>query len=239
MKVIDTFSRTVSNGWGTSDSGHQWVILDGPPSQYSVSNGVGRISLTGDAIAVLLIDGAEMKDFDAEFKARIFPTDSDESNVRLVSFTFRFESAALFLDFYRVPNETRLEFSISRPDGEFDFLADAIVTGINPHSHQCTLRVLAEGNRVRAKAWNSAQSEPSEWHIDYIDNDIDTAAGQFGIWAFGWEEGDSFEFDDLSIISLDPSPLKVRIGGEWVAATPHIRRNGVWVPVNVSALAAQ
>src|SRR5690606_25881374 len=104
MKVVDTFTRTVSNGWGTSDSGHQWVI-DGPPSQYSVGNGVGKISLTGDAIAALLIDGAEMKDFDAEFKVRVFPLGSGS---RVVTFAFRLDlvnEESLFLDFYRTPSD--------------------------------------------------------------------------------------------------------------------------------------
>ena len=42
--ATDTFSRTVSNGWGTLDSGGTWTI-SGSTAQYSVSTGKGRFRI--------------------------------------------------------------------------------------------------------------------------------------------------------------------------------------------------
>ena len=39
---LDTFTRTVSNGWGQSDTGDNWSSVIAPASDYSVSGGVGR-----------------------------------------------------------------------------------------------------------------------------------------------------------------------------------------------------
>ena len=41
--VSDSFSRTVSNGWGTADLGGSWTVLD-HPAIWSVAPGVGSIN---------------------------------------------------------------------------------------------------------------------------------------------------------------------------------------------------
>lgn len=46
--ATDTFARTVSNGWGTADTGQAWTALvsPAPASDYSVSSGLGKHSLS-------------------------------------------------------------------------------------------------------------------------------------------------------------------------------------------------
>ena len=44
----DTFSRTVTNGWGQADSGGTWSVSS--PARFAVSGGVGTVSLTTDGI---------------------------------------------------------------------------------------------------------------------------------------------------------------------------------------------
>lgn len=43
-EVTDSFARTASSGWGTSDSGHAWTVV-GTASDYNAGSGVGTISL--------------------------------------------------------------------------------------------------------------------------------------------------------------------------------------------------
>jgi len=47
--IIDTFSRTVSNGWGVTDDGTAWTNVNGSASDYNVTPGAGSIlqSTTG------------------------------------------------------------------------------------------------------------------------------------------------------------------------------------------------
>lgn len=48
--VRDTFARTVSNGWGTSDTGQAWVTSGGSASDYAVGTGVGTHTLPTPAV---------------------------------------------------------------------------------------------------------------------------------------------------------------------------------------------
>ena len=43
--LTDTFTRTVSNGWGTADSGDVWTTSGGSASDYSVNGSSGLVSL--------------------------------------------------------------------------------------------------------------------------------------------------------------------------------------------------
>jgi len=59
-RADDTFTRTVSNGWGTSTSGHAWTTSGGVAADYSTSGTQGTVEVTAgasDRITVVDIAG--------------------------------------------------------------------------------------------------------------------------------------------------------------------------------------
>src|SRR5439155_23731556 len=49
--AADAFSRTVSNGWGTSDQGGGWATAGGLSSDYAVNGSAATIALTSPNVA--------------------------------------------------------------------------------------------------------------------------------------------------------------------------------------------
>lgn len=44
LPMIDSFARTVSNGWGTMDTSQSWTIAQASPADFGVSGGVGTMT---------------------------------------------------------------------------------------------------------------------------------------------------------------------------------------------------
>src|SRR5262249_31319360 len=42
--ITDTFTRSTSNGWGTSDSGTAWTVLEGTTGDFSTNGSAGVMS---------------------------------------------------------------------------------------------------------------------------------------------------------------------------------------------------
>src|SRR5690606_9208717 len=67
-RAEDGFARTVSDGWGTADSGQAWTASGGAPSDYSVSAGVATHShttvnhLRRTVLATTLVDVEQVVD---------------------------------------------------------------------------------------------------------------------------------------------------------------------------------
>src|SRR4029079_16885659 len=63
------FSRTVSNGWGNANTGGSWILLVNN-SDYSVSNGTGRLNLgSANALRSASLGGVSVLDTDISFRA--------------------------------------------------------------------------------------------------------------------------------------------------------------------------
>ncbi|HSW89882.1 MAG TPA: carboxypeptidase-like regulatory domain-containing protein [Patescibacteria group bacterium] len=70
--LTDTFTRTVSNGWGTSDNGKDYVIVSGSASDFSVSGTEGKINSPTSALTrAIVLNSTSQQDVDIKFQAKI------------------------------------------------------------------------------------------------------------------------------------------------------------------------
>ena len=81
--VSDTFTRTESNGWGTSDSGHAWATSGGSAADYSVGSGTGSVSLAAVNTRHFTFTGA-FTDVDMLAEVTVPVTATGERNATVV-----------------------------------------------------------------------------------------------------------------------------------------------------------
>ena len=203
--VTDTFTRTVSNGWGTSDSGFTWSTGGGTASDYSVSGGVGAhlvasiassrrcftnttvgdmdiyVSVTADQLATgdSLIGGVTSRYVDSDnlYQGQLRFTSTNTVQVVIIK---RVNTVETTLGTYTMPGVT--------------FAANTFYR----------LRFQLKATRLRAKGWLATDAETPEWQVTVYDNDLVTP----GLLGFRSISGSgstnvnpSVKYDDYVIIN--------------------------------------
>ena len=171
--VTDTFTRTVSNGWGANDSGLTWSTGGGSASDYSVGSGVGAhllasvgvsrrcflsttitdldlyVSATADQLATgdFLAAGltARYLDLDNLYSAQIRFTTANAVQVVIIK---RVNAVETTLGTYTMPATTFVAGTFYR------------------------LRFKLKGSLLRAKVWLATDAETPEWQVSVSDNDL-------------------------------------------------------------------
>lgn len=176
----DTFSRTVSNGWATTDSGLLWsTVGGGAAGDYSVGSGYGVQVLSTLDVSRRTAVTAVNPDFDiyCDITTSALATgDSlyggvtarmlDASNMYLARMEFTTSNAIIM-------SVRKIVADVQTSLGTFTL----------PFTHTAATFVRARfqgsGTTLRAKAWRVGDQEPDKWHVDTTDGSI-TAANQIG-----------------------------------------------------------
>jgi hypothetical protein len=179
IKAVDTFTRSASNGWGTSDSGHVWTTSGGAAADYSVNGTKGVISLTsvnvarGLSLAFTAIANQDIV-YDVEASAiALTQTIVAESRFRFVDNNNFYGAQVIF--------ETTGLVTL----GLYKIVA-GVVTGLGVPANlgsyiandQFTIRLQANGTAIKVKGWKSTLLEPVFFQINVTDAGV-TAAGTF------------------------------------------------------------
>ena len=176
----DTFTRTVTDGWGEMDSGDDWTNTGGAASDYDVGSGYGThllsavnssrrsvISIPGpdfdlycDVAASAVATGATLM---GGIVARY--TDADNLYYARVEFT---TAAGITLTLRK-----RVGGTESTVGGTFDReLTYAAGTMFR-------VRFQGQGSTLRMKVWRQSDMEPPAWHITATDTSL--ADGDVGV----------------------------------------------------------
>ena len=176
---LDTFTRTVANGWGTSDSGATWTLNGGVAGDYSVGSGVGVMSHSAVNVTRRMTDGASEVDSDRSVSAK--------TSALAVGGDIIAELVARYVDannYYRA----RLAFtpasgvvlSIRKRVAGVDTVLTTVTTGLaHIAANRYALRFRLVGNVLSAKMWAAAGAEPTAWTASIVDSSI-SAAGPSG-----------------------------------------------------------
>lgn len=179
--VLDAFGRTVSNGWGTADTGGAWTTSGGTAANYAVSGGKGTITLpTGDTNArtVLLPTSYGLTDMRATISSSQVATGANiNGQVR-----FRSVDASNYYVLSCAFDTTgNVDVSINRV---LAGAATTLVTSSNAVAYSAGsdvfTRVQAVGSTLRAKVWVGS-TEPTGWTVETTD--ANHASGQVGVRA--------------------------------------------------------
>jgi len=180
----DSFTRSVSNGWGTSTSGHAWSTNGGSASDYSVNGTRGILSLgTLSTLRSTYITALPVANLDRTFITRI-PVLATGAGI-LVRSTARWDVGANTHLTAGLQVETdqsvtaQLQVIIA---GAVTTVASKTVPGL---THTTTtdfrLRFRVDGPWMYMKIWGGA-TEPTQWTLAGWDTQV-AAAGHWGVRA--------------------------------------------------------
>ncbi|MDT0305058.1 hypothetical protein [Streptomonospora wellingtoniae] len=248
--LVDSFDRTVADGWGSADSGQAWVVDAGDVADFSVDGGVGTITVDAvSAIRRVTLD-AGLADLDLTVRIR--------TDTAPVGEAYRGIQAGVYVRWDPDTNEG-LFFGVTigtdtgRPDGGLRVSTSILTPASTPAPEEVApgvtaqaggwlrLRVLATGPEVRMRVWPDGAEEPEVWHAQgYTTGYLaagDVAVGG-GITALDTPVPALLEFSDLEVREPTPPDIRTRMVGE-VSEWPmrwDLSGNDVWVPITASGI---
>lgn len=201
--VVDTYSRTVASGWGSTDTGQAWTTVGGSSSDYSVGSGVGsQNNVTENTFRTAVID-AGVADVDCVVTARSNKLAAGSSQVieltgRLTDLSNHYTTRLTFTTAAAVRIEIR-----RRVGGVETIIASAVTTELTHVADTgYRLRLQVMGSSIKAKTWIVNTAEPTTWHVEATDNAVPTTGTGIGIFTtLGTgtsNEPVNYTFDDLS-----------------------------------------
>jgi hypothetical protein len=178
--ITDSFTRTVSGGWGTATSGQTWATSGGASSDYSVNGASGLHSLTSVNVSRNTAAGPVVTDFDVEasFSTSVLAAGGSH----FVTLIGRYADANNLM-MARVEFTTAQAVNITirkRVAGVETQLSTAATTLTHAAGALFRARFTGFGAAFQARVWLASSAEPTVWHTTVTDSSI-TAAGQIGV----------------------------------------------------------
>jgi hypothetical protein len=211
----DTFTRSVSNGWGSADLNGTWSPVQGPSSALSVGSGQGTI-VTPEGYANLrqvALSSPPQRDVDVTAKLSF----SDIKGTGAYSYTSLLVRRQANGSYLRVGlwafSTGKLLIHSQTSDGA-TVAADADTGVAFTPGTSYTLRVQVQGaspTTIRAKAWKTGTAEPAAWQQEAKTTQGPQVAGTLGVRtsAIKTASAVSVKFDDVnaSLIPVATSDL--------------------------------
>lgn len=208
--VVDTYSRTVTGGWTTADTGQAWTVTGGSASDYSVGSGVGQQNnVTENVFRLASLDTG---DTDFDFTIEVASSKAVAGASQIVEFFGRSASAVTVDNAYMV----RLTFTTAsavtidirkRVAGTPTTIAAAVTTGLTHAAGTFfSVRFSGQGTTLKARVWLSSSTESDTWDVEVTDTSLvaGTIIGARSVLASGTSnEPVVFSFDNLRTAVAD------------------------------------
>lgn len=179
----DTFTRSESNGWGSSTSAHAWTTTGGAAADYSVNGARGLISIDAvNSLRSTYISTLQVADIDRTFTVRI-PVLATGAGI-LVRSAARWNvgSGDYLAGALQVETNQTVTAGLNVVLG--GSLVSATTKTVVGLTHTTTrdfrLRFKTDGPWMFVKIWDNAGTEPTQWTLCAYGTQV-TAAGVFGI----------------------------------------------------------
>lgn len=179
--VSDNYTRTVSSGWGAATTGDTWTASGGSASDFSVSSGLGRMSLGTVNVARWALAPSAYADVNlsvflstsklavgAPQYISLAARAADVNNCYTARLAFNTDQTAILAIVKRVA-------SVETVLGTYVVPGLTHVAGVF-----FGLRFRVVGSTLQARAWPFAYEEPQGWPLTVTDTAL-TAAGNIGI----------------------------------------------------------
>jgi len=176
--LSDTFARSVSNGWGTSDTSQVWSTGGGTSADYNVTGTVGTHTLATTNASRRCFTDATFADVD--MRGDILTSAAATGGSLFGGLSARYMDSS---NFYTV----RLEFttanalilSLRKFVGavETQLATFSLTDTYTPASTWVRVRFQVQGATLRARAWLATVTEPAgSWQVTATDSSLSTAA---------------------------------------------------------------
>ncbi|MDT9688200.1 hypothetical protein Q5762_07490 [Streptomyces sp. P9(2023)] len=176
----DAFTRSVSNGWGTADSGQAWATAGGTAANFSVNGTVGQHSITtlnaprATTIAIVSPD----VDVTFDFALSVVPTGD---NVFIQSMARRVDSSNFYNARVQIAAGGAMTLSIRKTVAGVDTQLATFATGLTYVAATLyRLRFTVTGDALSASIWLASGTPPPAPQATATDSAF-TAAGSVGL----------------------------------------------------------
>jgi hypothetical protein len=224
-EAYDPFERSVSDGWGTADTGGSW---SGTDSTFDVAAGVGTITLSSNTNRNAYLSSTSLRDQEVLVRVRV-----DRLAVGSDHFIWLYLRRQDGSNYY----QARLTFtttgktvlSLREVSGGTTTVLDAATTSA-PHATTdwYWLRVRLSGSSTlvaKGRLWKDGTTEPSDWTVEATDASPPAALQNAGDLGVRFQLGGSYSgsypaiaaFDDLAQTDLGG-------GGEAIGADDYVSR---------------
>lgn len=177
--VWDAFTRTTSNGWGTSTSGAVWATANAAASDFSTSGSAGLHSVGSVNASRYTVTASPSADLDLRLDTSTSALATGGPQyahvaARYVDANNNYSARLAFQT-----NQTLQLVIQKRVAGTQTDLVTVTVPGVHAAATLYTIRFQLEGSALRAKAWPASQPEPDIWQATTTDTSL-PAAGSVG-----------------------------------------------------------
>lgn len=239
--VTDTFTRTVSSSWGTSDTGHTYALtgVGGTvaAANWNVAGGVATVSVpVANATRTATIVGIAMRDVEVTIQVSLPFTDVTGAQLA-ASITLRDQGGGHYI-YARVFINTDESITLGIIDNFANayVAVDTVIAGLTHSSSQpLRIRAQAEGNTFRAKVWAAGANEPYGWQVSgHSTAVVDPGTISVWVWVLAGNTNTLpiiFSIDNIKVRSL-------RFSGE-IAAWPQrwdISGNDITAPIEAAGI---
>lgn len=186
--TTDTFTRTVSNGWGSTDTGQAWQTAGGVASDYSVGSNIGTMSVGVVNTTRRCLLPASFVPADVDLKVKASPTVLAAGGNIESSLMVRIDPNDVDNTYYYGEVEYNYQVSrtvrariVKRVAGvDTELIAAFDVPGMTYAANSWWwIRFQAVGTRLRIKVWPDTLGEPPEWNASVTDSTL--TSGRVGI----------------------------------------------------------
>jgi PKD repeat protein len=208
--VIDTFGRTSTNSWGSTNPGGAYT-LNGTAADFDVANGVGTMNVpTGGAMRTALLNSVSAQDVD--LLVRVSVDKAPAGGAYFLYGVVRRNGTNEYRPKIRFRADGIIAVQASRvvANAETPLGNEVAVSGLAPTPGSFIwLRAQVTGTSpttISVKAWADGQAEPSSWQFTATDSTagLQTAGGA-GLRAYiGGNVSTApvkFTFDDFSVVA--------------------------------------
>lgn len=182
----DAFTRTLSSGWGSADTGGAWTIPSSS-GQFGVGNGVSRVQLTAGEGLDATLSGVSSTSSDSRIYTALDRAITGGS--QYISLVGRDVGTSDYQVKIRIePSGQVTAWLVRTVSGVQTVIAQATPNVVWAPTKTLVLRLQVTGTSpttVQAKVWPAEQAEPSGWTVSATDNTSALqTAGAVGIWAY-------------------------------------------------------
>lgn len=194
-RADDTFTRTVSNGWGTSNSGHAWTTSGGAAADYSTSGTQGSVAVgavDSDRLTLVDLDGPHQ---DVRITATTNATPTGGAIETGVAARYADASNYYAAGVSVSTGGTLTAIIFKRVAGVRSSVASAVTALSTATSKRIRFRVTE--NRLQLKVWLASTSEPDAWNLDVFDDSLTVGdfAGSYSRRSTGNATPTTFTYD--------------------------------------------
>lgn len=186
----DSFERTATNGWGTSDVGGTWTMNPGTATalgKFSVSAGVGKVSLSAGNNYSASLAGATPSTSTEERFTVAFSQPSTGGGLYFSAIGRQIDNANDYRAKFRVGSNGAVTLWLTRTVGGVEtVMTTATIAGLTvATADTLSVRVQVTGvnaTTLRAKVWKTGTNEPAAWASTTTDTTaVLQAAGYVGL----------------------------------------------------------